>query len=564
MKRRSIARLVAASCVSTLVATACLVPTVSGAATSGKKLVVLTPTVAPGLNPTGPTTSTASQVEALDNLFGTLLYFKPKKTAGGIVIPTYGSFQSRLATSWSHTGTTWTFHLRKGVKSCAGNTFTAQDVVYTFQRAMSLSGAAPVAWFLGNVSGFLPTTPVLPTATASTKVLKTEVVAVNTYTVKFKLSHPDALFPTVLAIGYLGIFTAKAMKAHATASTPWAQKYTNSGGAAGVGPYCLSQWSSGRSITYAANKGYYMKPHFSTVVDTAVPEDANRVAAIESGSAQIVTGLTAQEYASIAKSHKANVLSWQSNQNIILELNYDTAPWNIPGPKNALLRQAIADAIPYQQIIKSVFHGKAQQMLSLVPPGYTGYKAFHTYSYNPSKAKQLLAQAGYPNGAGLSGPGLQLSYVSTNASVLQPIATIVRTALASVGINLTLNPITASQFDTQELTKRSLPLAMDANEHPIGPDADYTAQLYFVSTAKGGLNNMTNYSNATVDSLWKQALGMPNGATRNTVLAKLQQTLMATLPWIPLVMVPSEIAVAKGITNWIGNPDTTVAYWGLK
>lgn len=563
MFRRSIVRFLVASCLTAMVAAVGVVPTVSGAA-SGKKLVVLTPTVAPGLNPTGPTTSTASQVEALDNLYSTLVYFKPKKTVGGIVIPTYANFEPRLATSWSHTGTTWTFHLRKGVKSCAGNTFTAQDVVYTFQRAMSLSGASPVAWFLGNVAGFLPTTPVLPTAPASAKILKTEVVAVNKYTVQFKLQHPDALFPTVLAIGYLAIFDGKAMKSHATSSTPWAQKYTNSVGAAGFGPYCLSQWSSARSITYTANPGWYMKPHYTTVVDTAVPEDANRIAAIESGAAQIVTGLTAQEYASVAKSGRANILSWQSNQNIVLELNFDSAPWNAPAPKNALLRQAVADAIPYKQIINSVFHGKAQQMLSLVPPGYTGYKAFHTYSYNPTKAKQLLSQAGYPNGSGLSGPGLQLSYVTTNASVLQPIATIIRTALAKVGINISLNPITASSFDTQELTKHDLPFAMDSNEHPIGPDADYTAQLYFVSASKGGINNNTNYNSTTVNNLWEQALSMPNGSARDTVLAKLQKVLMTNLPWIPLVIVPSEIAVAKGVTNWIGNPDTTLAYWAFK
>ena len=68
-------------------------------------------------------------------------------------------FRPQLATSWSKSGLTWTFKLRQGVKSCAGNEFTADDVVYTFQRAKSVSGAAPAAWFLSNVGAVLSLDP---------------------------------------------------------------------------------------------------------------------------------------------------------------------------------------------------------------------------------------------------------------------------------------------------------------------------------------------------------------------------------------------------------------------
>jgi peptide/nickel transport system substrate-binding protein len=536
----------------------------SSAASQGHTLVVLTPEVAQGINPDGPTASDAATLEALDNLYSTLITYKPQAVKNGVVIPNYQSFTSGLATSWSVKGNVYTFHLRPGVKSCAGNTLNAADVIYTFQRAMSIAGANAVTWFLGNVGGFLPTAPVLPKATAADKKLNGEVTAVNNLTVRFKLQHPDALFPMVLAIGYLNIWDAKAMRSHATASDPWSENFTNSVGAAGFGPYCLSQWTPGVSITYSANPGYFTHPYYTTVVDKAIPEDANRIAAVESGSAQMVTGLDPQEFASIAKSGRASVLGWTANQNVVLEMNYDIAPWNLP--KNSLIRQAVADAIPYSEIVNSIYHGNAKQMFSPVPPDYTGYKAVPNYSYNLAKAKRLLAQAGFPGGTGLSkyASGLQLSYPAESASTLQPMATIIQTSLAKIGMHVTLNPISAAQFATDVLTKRDLPFGLDNNEHPIGTDAEYVAQLYFVTAAKGGINNMTNYSSPTVDSLWAKAIAIPNGTARNSVLAKLQGTLMTDLPWIPLVVQTSQIAVAKGITNWIAKPDTTLNYAGFR
>lgn len=549
--------------VAALTAAACSSAASTSSSKANRTLVVLTPEIAEGLNPDGPTAADAASLEAIDNLYGTLIYYNSSGTQGGVVIPDYSSYAPRLATSWTHVGNTWTFHLRQGVKSCSGNTLTAQDIVYTYQRAMAVAGATPVNWFLGNISGVLPVSPVLPNATAADKQLHGEVVALNSSTVQIKQMYPDALFPLVEAIGYTGIFDAKTMKAHATASDPWSEQWSNSGGSAGFGPYCLGAWTPGQSITYHANPGYYLHPYYTTVIDKAVPEDANRIASIESGAAQIVTGLTPQEFSSVQSSGQAQILSWQSNQNIVVEMNYQSKPWSLPN--NKLIRQAVAYAIPYDEIISSVFKGTAHQMLSPVPPGYNGYHPVSAYSTNLAKAKALLAQAGYPGGRGLNQytQGLQLSYQTESSSILQPIATMIQTALAKIGIHITLNPITAAEFSTLELTKHSLPFGLDNNEHPIGTDADYTAKLYFQTTSKGGLSNNTNYSSPVVDSLFAKALTMPTGPARDAVLAQLQDTLMTDLPWIPLVVQRSQIAVAKGITGWLGNPDTTLNYWNF-
>jgi peptide/nickel transport system substrate-binding protein len=526
-------------------------------------LVALVDDVASCLNPDGSCASATATIEALDNLYDTLIYY-PTTDQNGVGIPDYTQFAPRLATSWTQNGLTWTFKIRQGVKSCAGNTLTADDVVWSWARAKSVGDAVPVTWFLGNVSGIFPLAPVLPNATADDKALHGEVTKVDDQTVQFKQMYTNGLFPRVLAIAYLPVFDSTELKKHVTADDPYAEKYTDSVGAAGFGPYCLGPWVPGQSMTMTANSGSYIKPSFTKVVITKIPSDANRLAAIENGQAGLVTELTPKAFQDLGSVSKVAVLSWYNNESVDLTPNFNYPPWNLPGGK--LLRQAIADAIPYDSIINQVYFGNAKRYNSLVPPGYIGQKDFPIYNTDLNKAKSLLTQAGFSGGKGLEKypDGLALTYAVERKAILEPVALQIQTSLAQVGIPITLNPITSVEYATRVLTKKDIQFGLDDHEHPIGPDADYTLQLYFVSNAKGGLSNSINYSSPAIDAAWAQALGMPVGPARDQVLAGAQQTLMDDLPWIPIALFKSQIAVTKGITNWIGDPDTAHNYWGFK
>lgn len=527
-------------------------------------LVVLADDVAAGINPDGAASSSTSAEAAMNNLYDTLVQYETSEE-DGVLIPDYSTFEGALAESWesSADGLTYTFTLRDDVVSCEGNPLTADDVVWTFARAKSLSGAAPVAWFLSNVGQILGLEPLAEDATdADRELQESEVRKVDDATVEFTLKQPTSQFPMVLTIFGLIIFDSVAMQEHATESDPWAHAFTDSEGAAGFGPYCLESWEPGESMTLTANPDYYRDdPDYPRVVVRKVSENANRIAAVQTGEADIVIGLTPREHAELESSDGVDVLRWRSNESIVLAPNFMSEPWSLP--ENKLLRQALAYAIPYDQIIEAVFQGEANQYYSLVPPGYTGQIDVERYTNDPERARELLAEAGFPEGEGLEAypEGLQMSYAVERRALLEPIALQIQTALEEVGIPLTLNPITQSELATRELTRRDLPLGLYDHEHPIGPDAAYTTQLYFVSAEQGGINNNTNYSSEVVDERWTQASSMPAGSERDELLAEAQEQLMEDLPWVPAILRSSEIAVRAGITGWLGRPDTTVTFY---
>ena len=515
-------------------------------------LVVLEDSIAPALDYDGANAADPGLQAMLINTMEPLLGY-PVKQQGEILVPNYkvtpAQFQPRLATSWSKSGLTWTFKLRKGVKSCAGNEFTADDVVYTFARAKSVSGAAPVGWFLSNVGGIFDLSP-LTSKDPKAKDLNGEVVKVDDYTVQIKQLNPNELFPRVLEIFALWIYDAKETKAHATAKDPWSHTYVNTVKSPGFGAYCISRWNKGSEIDLAANPGYYQAaPQFTKIIIRKVPANSNRVAAIQSGAADVVTNLTPQESANVKKNANVTVLQWQNNKILTLGLNFNFKPWN--DAKNALIRQAVAYALPYNDIYASDYLGTAKKWNGLCASSYNGFVAHNQYVTNLAKAKALMAQAGYPEGKGLSTDGFGLYFVAERRALLEPISNRIKTALAQIGITLNLNPISEAEYSDRSLTKYDMPMFLADQDRPLGPDIGYCSLLFYVSKKNGGLNTPFVYSNATFDALYKTSLTTV-GAARATALAKMQDILMTELPGIPLAEVQTQLAVRKGITGWAG------------
>lgn len=533
---------------------------------SSKPLVFLDSEIAPSLDPDGVAAADPALQQAVENISEPLITY-PTTDHGGILEPDYkvtaSQFAPDLATSWSHKGDVWTFHLRKGVKSCAGNELTASDVVYTFARAKSASGAAAVAGFLGNVSGLFSPAFLAPNAPASAKQLHGEVTAVNRYTVQFRTQSPNDLFPRVLTIFPLYIWDAKAMKAHATKADPWSHKYTDTTNSPGFGPYCITKWVKGSEMDLSANPHYWRgAPTFKSIVMRQVPSDSDRVAAILSGQADVVTALTPREFQQIGKSGQATVLSWQNSRILDLGINYAYPPFN--GPKGTLIRQAIAYAMPYQSIITNDYLGQAKKWNGLFESSFYGFTPITTYSTNLAKAKALMTQAGYPGGKGLpSSPAFTLNYVAERSTLLQPIATEIKTALAQIGIQIQLAPISQAEENTRELTKFDMGMFLRDYNRPLAPDVGYATLLWYVSQKNHGLEPSVNYASPKVDSLFAKSQAT-TGAARLAVLHQIQAQLMKDLPYVPIVEVPSQLAVRKGITGWRGNLYDLVPFWNLK
>ena len=178
-----------------------------------------------------------------------------------------------------------------------------------------------------------------------------------------------------------------------------------------------------------------------------------------------------------------------NNQTTWLHLDYKFAPWNLPN--NKYLRQAIAYAIPYDQIITGVYQNEARRWYGHAPSSYYGFTPIKRYNTDLAKAKAALVRAGFPGGKGLEqyASGMQLVYPAERAAAIEPFANLIRTSLQQIGVNVTLNPIPLGQFQDRHLAKKDIPMGIIDFGAPFAPDTGYAQQLFYASVDKGGLTS---------------------------------------------------------------------------
>lgn len=520
-----------------------------------------------GLDPDGPSAAIPAAQQGMANLMENLIYYKPKGTnESGVGLLDFGydipQFEGRLAESvtFDEATLTWTFKLRQGVKGCGGATFNADDVLYTFARAKSVSGAAPIGWFLSNVAniGGFTTDVFNPDAAIAdeAKKLGDWITKTDDYTVVIKQDAPNKLFLPVLTIFGLNIYDKELMEKNATPEDPWSHEYANNVNAPSFGAYCIKSWTKDSEMVLEANPDYFRgAPAIKTITWRKVPQSANRLASVQTGAAQLTDGLTPKEFESVTGKSEVKQWSVVGNSNMFLGLNFAVKPFD-----NPKVRQAIAYALDYSKIIQTGYFGKAVKWEGQVPMTYPGYfKAPTQYTYDPAKAKALLAESGWVDDG-----SLKLTYVSEKESTLGPIVTQIKADLAAVGINVALDPIPQTQYGDRMLVKKDLPFFVNDQEKPIGVDAGYATLLFFVSSDKGGLNNMVNYSSPTVDDLWAKAKNEGNVTTRNDLLAQVQETLQQDVAWVPVVQYDTQWLSSPKMSGMVWDPDNAIRFFNLK
>jgi peptide/nickel transport system substrate-binding protein len=543
------ARLVRRSLGTVLAASLLLQPAL--AAEPQKTLLILSDGVPASLDSDGPAGNHPPTQTGFYNMIEPLVqYGIGKQNPDGSETYDFKSFKPALAESWSFdpaTNTT-TFKLRQGVKSCAGNVFTADDVLYTFARTKSITGQASIGAFLASVASIANFGPELYPKTpeaAAKRALGDEVTKVDDYTLKIRQTAPNQLLLPVLTIFGLLIYDSKEMKAHATAEDPWSHQYANTVNAPSFGPWCLDTWRKDEDFTVRANPEYYGgRPYFDRVIYRRVPQSANRIAILRSGAASVVEGLNPKEFDSLRNVRGVKVVGDYLNSTLLMLLNFDVKPFGDPR-----IREAIAHALPYDDIVKNSYFGQAHQWRGLIPSAYPGY---HTpsvsYNYDLDAAKKLLAEAGYPEGKGLEAfpEAFKLSYAAERESILGPTATLIQTRLRQLGIQVQLDPLPSAQLADRQLVKKDLPFSLYDQSKPIGVDPNYALGLYFLTPPLSN-NNMTHFSDKRLDTVAMAARIEADPAKRALLLDEAQEILMQKLPWIPVVETKLQFAVQDSI-----------------
>jgi peptide/nickel transport system substrate-binding protein len=273
-----------------------------------------------------------------------------------------------LAEKWesNDNATVWTFHIRQGVKFHDGSPLTAEDVVYTFRRLLDPATASPAASELGAIK---------PEA----------FQAVDAATVKVTLDSPIAELPSILA-------TKHGMVVKAGASSDDIRFRPN-----GTGPFTLKELKLGELKTeFTKNASYWRSglPKSDCLVVTAITEPISRVAALQSGEADIVLVVDPATIAALQADSSITLTKAPGGTAVTMGMFMDVAPFD-----NPKVREAMKLVIDRQQMVDTALQGfgipgNDNPILPISPDAYRT----DTKQRDVAKAKQLLTEAGHPDG----------------------------------------------------------------------------------------------------------------------------------------------------------------------
>jgi peptide/nickel transport system substrate-binding protein len=274
-----------------------------------------------------------------------------------------GKIVPRLATGYKIVDpTTWRITLRQGVTFHNGEPFDANAVKFTLERGRLKE--SPESFLLSKVK---------------------DVRIVDPYTVEVVTDGPVPLLVfNLMLVGIVPPRYYQTNGASYVATHP-----------VGTGPYVFKSWVKDDRVTLEANPKYWDGvPKIQTLVFRLIPNPAARVAALRNREAEIITDFPPDLIPSVASDSDIEVATTTGTRSINIMLDTEFGPL-----RDKRVRQALNYAVDKEAIVKNILRGLGTVEATLVPASYVGFNArLKPYPYDAAKAKQLLAEAGYPNG----------------------------------------------------------------------------------------------------------------------------------------------------------------------
>ncbi len=432
---------------------------------------------------------------------------------------TTGQLQPLLATSWSYTNpTTVVMKLRQGVKFSNGEPFNAAAVVYTYNRIIGPAGKKfPVA------SSF--------TSLASVK-------AIDNYTVQFNLNRVDPLFIRRTSGYQTGIVPPQYMQSKGEA---YYQKHP-----VGTGPYVMTNYVEGSSVTLQANPNYWGgAPNIKKVEFQFLPNATSRVSAAEAGSVQLAQMIPPSQAAAIKGLSGYTLQVAKTFTVYFVRIDVKHAPLTTD-----IARQAVNYAINKQQIISKILNGYGAMVNTVFVPQTFGYtQSIQPYPYDPAKAKQLMAQAGIKPGTPLT-----FEYDGSNTQFAE-VAQAIADYLNAVGFNVKLQP-----EDFQTLYTNLVPKSNAGNMYEFfwGGGGSLDEDGLAVSSWQTGQYWNPSYSNPQIDALIKDEENTVNQQQRLADFTKINQIIHTAALDIPLYQTDDLWAVSNQVKGFVPPPDEQV------
>ena len=416
-----------------------------------------------------------------------------------------------LAEFWraSRDGLTWTFDLRKGAKFHHGREVTADDVVYSLTRIVdpkTRSGAADLFLSIKGARQFRE-------GRARTV---SGLMALDRNTVQVTLDEALAPFVAVLAVGHAKIVPRDLVEAQGEAFGVHP---------IGSGPFRFLLWERGKEIVLTANAEYFEgAPKLARLTFRIFPgdqRDAMHDEFLKGGLEDTPLSPRADRQALAAAAGHIYVRRPMSSVRFY-GFNTRTKPLS-----DRRVRQAIVHAIDREAIIQNVYFGQYALARGVLPPGTLGFNPrLAGYPYDPQKARELLAQAGYPGGRGL--PPLAIwSSVKRNDVVLEHEQ--IKRSLAAAGIAVEIHYETNWVSFSKMVDEGKLPIFLWAWYADVPDPDNFLTKLFHSRSAR----NFFGYANVVVDDLLASARTAGDPQRRVELYRRAEQLILEDAPIVP-------------------------------
>lgn len=407
------------------------------------------------------------------NVFESLLRHKNGGTA----------LEPDLATSWSSdkSDLTWTFHLRKGVKFQKGfGEMKASDVVFSLKRILDPKVASPNSSLMSAVS---------------------DIKATDDYTVVITLSKPDPSLLDKMASYYTSVLPQKAVEER---GSKFAQNPV------GTGPYQFDHWTTGQETVLTAFNGYWGgKPGLAKVTYKPIPDVTTMNNAFEAGDLDMIQVTDPDLLARYKKDPNITISETPGLITRFVGFKTDVKPFNDPR-----VREAVTDAIDRDAMLKNLFDGISTPATGILSPAVDhAAKDILHYKYDPQHAKQLLAQAGYPN-------GFSVTFSVPNIDRFTRPATVIQQDLAKVGIKVDVKVMESQSFLAALASPAGLQMFILSRGQDPTPDRILSTWFGSAGIPK---NNWARINDPQIDQWLQQATTTMDQDTRDKLFKQVQQ-----------------------------------------
>jgi peptide/nickel transport system substrate-binding protein len=432
--------------------------------------------------------------------------------------------QPALALSWKTLDdTTWEFKLRPNVKFHDGSDFTAEDAAASIRRVPLASRNSPSS-FAAYVKAII------------------DVTVVDPLTIRIKTDGPTSLLLNNLS--RIAILPAKMEKIGT-------EELNTGKGVIGTGPFRLVSWTPDDRVVVARNDAYWSeKAPWDKVTFRVFKNGSARVAAMLAGDVDMIESIPTADTRRLQASDQLKVVNVAGNR--IMYLHMDQARAESPfvkGPdgKNPLLkpevRRALSLSINRELLVDRIMDGQGVPAGQLVPAGYFGYDpSIKVDPYDPAKARQLLAAAGYPNGFSLTFHAPNDRYPN-DSKVAQAIGQF----FSRIGVKTEVVTLPGSVYFTRA-SALEFSFIMGGAAVETGEASGVLGPVLETFGEKAGQGNRGRYSSAAFDTALAEARTTLDSGRREELLRQATSIAMSDLGVIPVFYLANTWAIRKGLT----------------